>query len=447
MSRAREQSIKERIRTLSRERDLTFAELWQNLILERFLARLCQSEYKKHFILKGGSLLARYIDLGRETRDLDFLIEHMANAMGSLSKAVDHVCGIDLDDAFSFERVKITPLTHPHMHYTGAQVALLARLGKTKTHVQIDLGFGDIVEPVDHLIDLTSTRKGPLFESQIQLRCYPKEFIFAEKLETVIYRGSANSRMKDFHDLHSLVSLPDCLNATYTEKVVISVFNHRQASIQKLPLHFDAAAKTKLQPLWHNYHQELKPRGSLPPSIGDVVSDINHWLESNTTLCNSTTKTPFQVDDESATYTVICFNFNKRASGDHLKERKFIKMTGKEVNSLNNSGNYWCQTLNSIKYEHNKIYTVLLMHIDGQTRKQYTSHDFLNKNRTKTVIDGRPGKIYEVQGYFLKDWNNRVKPSYHGRTVLQWFQPLEGIPVDTKQKMISFAKSQPTLLP
>ena len=229
------------------------------------MARLYQSEYKKHFILKGGSLLARYIDLGRETKNLDFLIEHMANAMESLSKVIDHICGIDLDDAFSFERVKITPLTHSHMHYKGVQVALLARLGKTKTHVQIDLGFGDIIEPVDHPIKLTSTRKGPLFESQIQLRCYPKEFIFAEKLETVIYRGSANSRMKDFHDLHSLVFLSGCLNTTYTEKVVISVFNHRQASIQKLPLYFDAAAMTKLQPLWHNYHQQLKSSGSLPP--------------------------------------------------------------------------------------------------------------------------------------------------------------------------------------
>ncbi|MEM7175340.1 MAG: nucleotidyl transferase AbiEii/AbiGii toxin family protein [Chlamydiota bacterium] len=78
-------------------------------------------------------------------------------------------------------------LAHPHMHYTGVQVALLARLGKTKTHMQIDLGFGDIVEPINYPINLTSTRKGPLFESQIHLSCYPKEFIFAEKLETSVH--------------------------------------------------------------------------------------------------------------------------------------------------------------------------------------------------------------------------------------------------------------------
>jgi predicted nucleotidyltransferase component of viral defense system len=288
MSKFREQSIKEHIRTLSRERNFTFAELWQNLILERFLARLHQSQYKERFILKGGSLLARYIDLGRETRDLDFLVEQIANAIESIGNAVDHICSIDLNDAFSFERVKINPLEHSHMHYTGAQVALLARLGKTRTHLQIDLGFGDIVEPIDHSISMTSTRKGPLFESQIRLRCYPKEFIFAEKLETVIYRGGGNSRMKDFHDLYSLVSLPMCLNAIYTEKVVIRVFKHRQASIQNLPLHFDTTGMTKLQSLWYDYRQDLKPSVLLPSAFGEVVSKINHWLLSMTTLCKKT---------------------------------------------------------------------------------------------------------------------------------------------------------------
>lgn len=286
MTRPQEQSIKERIRTLSKERDLTFAELWQNLILERFLARLHQSEHREHFILKGGSLLARYIDLGRETRDLDFLVAQMANAMESVSDAVDRICRIDLDDAFSFEQVKISPLNHSHMHYTGVQVQLLARLGKTRTHLQIDLGFGDIVEPVDHSIALISTRKGPLFERKIQLRCYPKEFIFAEKLETVIYRGGANSRMKDFHYLYSLVSLPRCLSTAYVEKVVINVFNHRGASLEELPLDFDASAMAKLEPLWDDYYKQLKSSVSLPSSFGNVVSQINQWLESTTALCS-----------------------------------------------------------------------------------------------------------------------------------------------------------------
>jgi len=140
------QSIKERLRTLSRERNLTFAEIWHNLILERFLARLCQSKYKTNFILKGGSLLARYIPIGRETKDLDFLVERLKNTEEFLSTAFDHICSIHIEDGFAFEKVKIGKLMHPHMDYTGIEVLLLAKMGGPQTHIQIDLGFGDVVK-------------------------------------------------------------------------------------------------------------------------------------------------------------------------------------------------------------------------------------------------------------------------------------------------------------
>lgn len=167
MSNSLKQSMKQRLQTVAKERDLTFSEVWHNLILERFLARLCQSNYKSNFILKGGSLLARYIPLGRETKDLDFLVDKLQNTEEFLSKAFDHICSIRLEDGFKFEKVKISKLTHPHMDYTGIEVLLLAKLGGPQTYIQIDLGFGDIVEAIDYSMNLTATSKGPLFESKI----------------------------------------------------------------------------------------------------------------------------------------------------------------------------------------------------------------------------------------------------------------------------------------
>jgi len=104
MNKPLKQSIKERLRTVAKERNLTFAEIWHNLILERFLARLCQSKYKTNFVLKGGSLLARYIPIGRETKDLDFLVERLTNTEEFLSKAFDHICSIHIEDGFVFEK-------------------------------------------------------------------------------------------------------------------------------------------------------------------------------------------------------------------------------------------------------------------------------------------------------------------------------------------------------
>lgn len=295
MNKALKQSIKERLRALAKERNLTFAEIWHNLILERFLARLCQSKYQTNFILKGGSLLARYIPIGRETKDLDFLVQKLANTEEFLSDAFDHICSIQLDDGFVFEKVKIGKLTHPHMNYTGIEVLLLAKLGGPQTHIQIDLGFGDIVESIDYPMDLTSTSKGPLFESTIHVRSYPKEFIFAEKLETVIYRGMGNTRMKDFHDLYSLIVLEGCLNPSYTDQVVAMVFTHRQTSTENLPLKFDSDFIDILQPLWRDYRRDLSSSQAsitLPESIQEVISSINSWLTQNTNLCSPQEKNP-----------------------------------------------------------------------------------------------------------------------------------------------------------
>lgn len=235
---------------------------------------------------KGRILLARYIPIGRETKDLDFLVQRLANTEEFLSEAFDHICSIHLEDGFAFEKVKIGKLTHLHMNYTGIEVLLLAKLGGPQTHVRIDLGFGDVVESIDYPMNLTSTAKGPLFESKIHVRSYPKEFIFAEKLETVIYRGMSNTRMKDFHDLYSLISLEECLNPSYTNQVVMTVFTHRQTSLD-LPLRSDYEFIDILEPLWRDYLRDLSSSQKsipLPKSIQKVIASINSWLMQNINL-------------------------------------------------------------------------------------------------------------------------------------------------------------------
>lgn len=283
MKSAIEQSIKEKIKVLAKERESTFAELWRNLILERFLTRLAKSSYKEKFILKGGMLLARYIHLGRETQDLDFFIQKLSNTEQSLRTVLQAICAVDANDSFSFELTKINILDHSQLAYTGAEIFLQALFGATRTVIRMDLGFGDRVEPIEHPIDLTATSKGPIFESRISLHCYPKEFIFAEKLETVVFRGGGNTRMKDFHDLYSLVCL-DVLDTPLAKKAVELVFHHRKTSLKKLPASFGKDAFEAMEKNWSAYSKKIKVKKGalkLPESIEDVVSVMNQWLEEN----------------------------------------------------------------------------------------------------------------------------------------------------------------------
>lgn len=79
-----EKSFKAKLRAIAKEKKRDPADLWQNLTLERFLVRLANSKHHKHFVLKGGILLSKYIEIGRETNDLDFLARRVSNEVAVL---------------------------------------------------------------------------------------------------------------------------------------------------------------------------------------------------------------------------------------------------------------------------------------------------------------------------------------------------------------------------
>ncbi len=278
-----EKSFKAKLRAIAKEKNRDPADLWQSLTLERFLARLAKSAYSKHFVLKGGILLSKYIEIGRETTDLDFLAQKISNEINKLKVVFETIAGIDLHDGFSFREIKVNELAHPHMGYPGVEISMMAYFGKTRFKVAIDIGFGDVVNPVKYAIPLTSSSKGDLFEQSVSLFCYPKEFIFAEKLETVIYRGSFNSRMKDFHDLYTMITSPTFSSFHDLEAIIRLVFEHRETKLE-LPILFSEDEMLRMQNFWNEYLRSLRPEhaSSLPRNIADVISKINEWLRGNT---------------------------------------------------------------------------------------------------------------------------------------------------------------------
>ena len=63
MTQANEQSVKEKVKAISKKQGRTFNDVWQEVVLERWLGRLAKSKYQKHFIFKGAMCLLRYVDL------------------------------------------------------------------------------------------------------------------------------------------------------------------------------------------------------------------------------------------------------------------------------------------------------------------------------------------------------------------------------------------------
>ena len=276
MTSSLEHSFKSRLRNIAREKRLDPAQLWQNLVLERFLVRLSRSAHAPHFILKGGVLLSHYVELNRHTQDLDFLVQRLSNEISVLERVLTDVIEISMDDGFHFTDLQVGNLSHPHMKYPGVRAKMWSRFGKTRFQVHLDLGFGDVITPDTMTLPLTKGKDGALLESEIELSCYPKEFIFAEKLETAIYRGADNSRMKDFHDLYLLIQ-SDLLDTSSTARVIFMVFDHRVTN-QDFPIRFASAEMATLQKFWAAHLRGLPKQHPLPLELHQVIAVINDWL-------------------------------------------------------------------------------------------------------------------------------------------------------------------------
>lgn len=278
MNKAIEQSIKEKVRVIAQKQGRTFNDVWQEVVLERWLARLASSPYRKHFIFKGAMCLLRYVELQRETRDLDFLIRDLNASTEDIQKYLTEVSNLSLPDGFNFENLEVGPLPHAHMKYPGYQISVIGKLGNTKTKVFIDIGVGDAVKPTEITMTLLGTGKAPLFEKEINLWAYPVESIFAEKLETAITRAEQNSRMKDYHDLLLLVR-GNVIDKKKVEIAIHDTFMNRETPIQKLSI--PEAQMSNIQKYWNIYLRSLSPeiQKKLGNDIQIIMDEINNFLE------------------------------------------------------------------------------------------------------------------------------------------------------------------------
>ncbi len=203
--------------------------------------------------------------------------------MPAIEAAFREIATIDTGDDFIFSWSEIAELAQPPMTYAGFRITVMVKLGKMKDSIQIDIGIGDSVKPIKANFHPFEYKGKPIFEGEITLLTYPVETIFAEKLETIISKGSANSRMKDYHDLSLMIREKGLLKIPTLKKSVSATFLNRATTI-RLPIVFDANGLQYLQRLWTAHLISLdtfRAKLALPEKIEDVITEINTWLSTN----------------------------------------------------------------------------------------------------------------------------------------------------------------------
>jgi len=271
-----EQALKDRLQIIAREKEIPFNACWKQLLLERFLARLSRSTHVNKFIFKGGFLLSYMMKIGRETVDLDFLLTHMNVEVKGLQEVFEEIVSISSNDGFTFSFESIEILSQPHMEYPGYRTIFKASFANMKDKIHVDVGIGDVVEPQNREIKLFKYRGKPFFEESISLLVYPIETIFAEKLETVLSKGSRSSRMKDFHDLLLLLRDKSLNNSKTLHENVKKTFDNRGTALKSIQ--FDESGQKALQHLWTAHLHglgDIAKELDLPENISVIIDLIN----------------------------------------------------------------------------------------------------------------------------------------------------------------------------
>jgi predicted nucleotidyltransferase component of viral defense system len=221
-------SVRQRLLNLSRERNEDFNLILTRYAVERFLYRLSQSEHLDQFVLKGAMLTAIWIgEMHRPTRDLDLLGFGDSEAE-ALKTIMAEICLVDVErDGLEYEAdsVEIEEIRE-NQAYPGQRVKINAKLGNARIRIQIDVGFGDAVTPKAKIINYPVLLDFPA----PRIRAYNKETQIAEKLQSMVFLGMANSRMKDFYDVF-ILSKTFSFNGNTIVKAIKATFERRRTQI------------------------------------------------------------------------------------------------------------------------------------------------------------------------------------------------------------------------
>jgi hypothetical protein len=284
-------SVHARLQNRARAEKRPFQELLQYYAMERFLYRLSMSSYRERFILKGALMLHVWqAPLSRATKDVD-LLGRFDNSLESMTRAVREMCETDVEpDGMLFDPGTVrAQRIKEDADYEGVRVRFVGFLGKAQAPMQIDVGFGDVVTPGSEKITYPSLLDFPA----AKLAGYTRETVVAEKFHAMVYLRTANTRMKDFHDVWLLAKhFP--FDGQILAKAVSATFAHRDTVIDVNPIaftpEFTEQATTVAQ--WTAFRSRLAI-DAVPEHLPVIIEALVDFLLPVARACQGAGVAPF----------------------------------------------------------------------------------------------------------------------------------------------------------
>ncbi len=269
-------SVHQRLLNAAKQSNRPFNQLLQLYAMERFLYRLSVSRHAEKFVLKGALMLTAWdAPISRPTMDID-LLGRTSNDVDALVAMGREVCGEPVEaDGLVFDPATVVgQRIADEAVYEGVRIRFRGALGNARIAMQLDVGFGDVVEPPPVPVEFPTLLAMP----SPRLRGYSRESAVAEKLEAMIKLEELNSRMKDFFDIWLLSRHFDFGGATLA-RAIATTLGARGTEIPPQPIALTPAFAEVpgKNTQWRGFVRKTRLR-DVPEELSQIVGAVSAFL-------------------------------------------------------------------------------------------------------------------------------------------------------------------------
>jgi nucleotidyltransferase AbiEii toxin of type IV toxin-antitoxin system len=260
------------LRALARRDGRPTDEVLVLFVLERFLYRLSLSAYRERLVLKGGMLLAAFGER-RPTRDVDLLARATDNDVDTAAALVRDVLAVEVDDGIVFDPAGLTArVIRSDERYAGVRIVVPARLDRARCPLRVDVSVGDPVTPAPVEIDFPA-----LLAEPFRVVAYPIETVLAEKIVTMIDRGDATTRERDFADVVLLTRRP-AITVGPLAAAIAATASHRGSGLRPLREVLVSLGALR-QGEWSRFVRRLDLGPDLPATYEEAIAIVAEFAD------------------------------------------------------------------------------------------------------------------------------------------------------------------------
>lgn len=248
--------LKALIRNMSKEKNINAQILLRNYMLERLLERISVSKYKDEFILKGGMLVAAMVGIDtRSTMDMDATIKGQAVNKDNIENILNEIVALDIGDNVKMSLKGIEEI-RDEAEYPGLRASIQTEFDGITNMLKLDMTTGDMIVPKEITYEFKL-----MFEDRIlKVKAYNIETVLAEKIETIITRSTANTRMRDYYDVYIIMTMyKDLVNDDLLNDAIIKVSENRDTTHvlkDKTTILKEIANSVQMQHRWERYQSK-----------------------------------------------------------------------------------------------------------------------------------------------------------------------------------------------